>query len=157
MQNKILIYTDGATSNNGYAGAKGGWAWALIDQTENKLLLSSSGQILHNVTNNICELSAMVYGCSVAAALFKNTETEFIVCSDSAYIINCYNQKWYEKWMVNGWVNSKKQPVANKELWEQLIPFFKDSQFRFEKVKGHATDKWNQLVDKLAVEAKMNG
>ena len=35
----------------------------------------------------------------------------------------------------------KKQPVANQDLWERLIPFFEDTRFTFEKVKGHADDK----------------
>lgn len=61
---------------------------------------------------------------------------------------------------MNGWVNSKGQAVANKFLWEALIPFFESPQFTFEKVKGHAGNRvdqhsyWNNYVDKLAVEAK---
>jgi ribonuclease HI len=79
---------------------------------------------------------------------------EIVVYSDSAYVINCYKQKWYKKWQVNGWINSKKQPVANKELWEQLIPYFENPFFSFEKVAGHADNKYNNLVDEMAVKAK---
>jgi ribonuclease HI len=71
---------------------------------------------------------------------------------------NCYTQKWYKNWEVNGWRNSKKEPVANKDLWEQLIKWFEMPEFEFKKVKGHATDdseftKWNNYVDELAQNA----
>ena len=56
----------------------------------------------------------------------------------------------------NGWINSKKEPVANKELWLQLIPYFENPLFSFLKVKGHNGDKFNELADELAVKARAN-
>lgn len=144
----IRIYTDGATSNNGAANAPGGWAYAVIDEEDN--LRYSSNGFINDATNNICELMAIINACYAAEAINE----QITIYSDSAYIINCYKDKWYKKWLVNGWKNSKKEPVANKELWEQLIPYFENEKYNFIKVKGHATDKWNILVDKLAVEAK---
>ena len=47
-----------------------------------------------------------------------------------------------------------KKPVANKELWQALLPFFKKQHFIFNKVAGHAGIKWNEYVDTKAVEAK---
>ena len=151
---KYSIYTDGATSGNGYEGAQGGWAWLLLDEQE-KIILKTAGH-LNNATNNICELTAVIDACHYAHYKINSTDPNptFTIYSDSAYIINCYKEKWYKKWQKNGWFNSKKQPVANKELWEHLIPFFEDSRFSFEKVKGHADDEYNNLVDRLAVEAK---
>jgi len=149
------IYTDGATSGNGYEGAQGGWAWILLDENE-KIVLKSVGH-LDNTTNNICELTAVLDAChnAWAGTELLDPNPTFTIYSDSSYIINCYKEKWYKKWQLNGWKNSKKQPVANKELWELLIPYFEDSRFTFEKVKGHANNEYNNLVDKLAVEAKM--
>ena len=150
----MIIYTDGATSNNGYQDAVGGWAYVIINKTEN-IMAQDSGRI-NEATNNICELTALINACKTAD-IYK---TNFIVYSDSAYAINCYKQKWYKKWQTNGWLNSKKEPVANKDLWEQLIPYFEKNNFTFEKVKGHADNKldphayWNNYVDRLAVEAK---
>lgn len=148
------IYTDGATSGNGYEGAQGGWAWILINE-EMDIVLRKVGH-LDNTTNNICELTAVIDACRNAWAGMSllDPNPTFIIYSDSAYIVNCYKEKWYKKWQKNGWVNSKKQPVANKELWEFLIPYFEDSRFHFEKVKGHANNKYNNIVDGLAVEAK---
>ncbi len=152
----IKIYTDGATSDNGKADAVGGYAWAILDNEDN-LLFYDSGCV-KNATNNICELLAIINGCEKALTIIKEFDS-VIVYSDSAYCINCKKQNWYKNWQNNGWKNSKKQPVANQDLWERLIPFFEDTRFTFEKVKGHADDKtihskWNNFVDDLAVKAK---
>lgn len=144
----MKIYTDGATSNNGAANAQGGWAYVIINDVDT-IVAQDHGHI-DNATNNICELTALIKACEAAKAF----PTSFIIYSDSAYAINCYKQQWYKKWKINGWKTSAKLPVANKELWEKLIPFFEDNKYNFEKVKGHANDKWNNLVDELAVRAK---
>ena len=143
----FTIYTDGATSGNGYEGAQGGWAWIRLDE-ENNIISKNVGHI-DNATNNICELTAVIDACK-----HSNPEMEYTIYSDSAYVINCCKQKWYKKWQLNGWRNAKKQPVANKELWEQLIPFFNNPNFHFEKVAGHADNEYNNLVDEMAVKAK---
>lgn len=145
------LYTDGATSKNGYEGAYGGCGWAII--TNDELIAAGQQPIKEGATNNICELKGMINGCKVVMQDLEPFDM-VLVYSDSAYIINCYKQGWYKAWEKNGWVNSKKQPVANKELWEELIPFFENPNFKFEKVVGHSGDKWNDYVDKLAVEAK---
>ena len=76
--------------------------------------------------------------------------------SDSAYLINCYKPNWWKNWRANGWKNSKKEPVANQDLWEKLIYFFmKAPGYDFIKVKGHAGNTYNEMVDDLAVAAKM--
>lgn len=144
------LYTDGATSNNGYENSYGGWAWALV--ANEKLLESASGGFAPT-TNNICELTGLIEGCKKITPALEPFDI-VLVHSDSAYAINCYKQGWYRSWQGNGWVNSKKQPVANQELWEELIPFFDHPQFKFEKIAGHAGHKWNELVDRMAVEAK---
>lgn len=150
----MKIYTDGATSKNGYAGAKGGWAWIIIGD-DNKIVQSGKGSAAE-VTNNQCELMALIEACNFAAAINPTVEN-FEVFSDSAYCINCYEQKWYKKWLANGWINSKKEPVANQDLWEQLLPFFISDNFKFYKVKGHGDDYWNNYVDRMAVEARLYG
>lgn len=152
----IKIYCDGATSGNGKSDAVGGYAWAILDNEDN-LLFYDSGHV-KNATNNICELLAIINGCEKALTIIKEFDS-VIVYSDSAYCINCKKQNWYKNWQNNGWKNSKKQPVANQDLWKRLIPFFEDRRFTFEKVKGHADDKtthskWNNFVDDLAVKAK---
>lgn len=149
-ETNLKIYTDGATSNNGYAGAVGGWAFAAINEND-EIVMQLSGHI-NDATNNICELTAIWNACFNTQVIAGH----HTIYSDSAYCINCYKQKWYKKWQSNGWINSQKKPVANRELWEHLIPFFESPMFEFEYVKGHADNKWNNYVDKKAVEAKEN-
>lgn len=147
---KIEVYTDGAASNNGYEDAVGGWAYTIyIDD----ILTTSNCGKLKCATNQQMELRAIIEGCKAAKAFGE----AFTVYSDSAYAMNCKSQKWYKKWQVNNWRNAKKEPVANRFYWEELIPFFNDENIVFIKVKGHANDERNNEVDKMAVIARIGG
>ena len=151
----MKIYTDGATSNNGYEGAIGGWAFAIISETNLCPIYEDSGRI-EGATNNICELTAIIKACQATLHLdyINDMRGHHTIYSDSAYCINCYKQRWYKKWEKNGCINSQKTPVANQDLRELLIPFFEDPRFEFEYVKGHDPNKWNNYVDRKAVEAR---
>lgn len=143
----IYIYTDGACSGN---PGPGGSAFIVV---ENEEKIYEWKMPIPEATNNICELIAIIEGCIWAKKLYPLEK--ITIRTDSAYCHNCYTQKWYKNWQKNGWKNSKKEPVANKTLWLQLIPFFENTNFIFEKVKGHTGAKdWNDEVDKLAVEAR---
>ena len=78
------------------------------------------------------------------------------VVSDSTYVVNCFRDRWWEGWLKRGWLNSQKKPVANRDLWEPLDRpgprRAATSTFRW--VKGHSGDPMNDLVDRLAVEAR---
>jgi len=142
------IYTDGATSGNGTSNARGGWAFVVPE-----LRVQGFGHVA-NATNQICELMAAINACKFAEKI--STSEIIVIKSDSAYLVNCYNQEWWRNWEKNGWVNSTKKPVANQNLWKDLIYFFTNPKFTFEKVKGHSNDKYNELADSLAVFAKNN-
>ena len=77
------------------------------------------------------------------------------IVSDSTYVVNCFRDRWWEGWLARGWTNSAKKPVANRDLWEPLIDAYRaDRQrLRFRWVKGHSADRYNDLVDRLAVQA----
>lgn len=143
----IYIYTDGACSGN---PGPGGSAFIVV---ENEERINHWLEPIPIATNNMCELIAILEGCKWAKHVRPSEKV--VIRTDSAYCYNCWSQKWYENWLRNGWKNSKKEPVANKTLWLQLIPFFKDENFTFEKVKGHTgKNDWNDMVDKLAVIAR---
>ena len=83
----------------------------------------------------------------------RSLEGELTIVSDSTYVVNCFRDKWYERWQTNGWKNAKKEPVANVDLWKPLIELVlaRDPKWRW--VKGHSGDPMNDLVDELAVAA----
>jgi ribonuclease HI len=73
--------------------------------------------------------------------------------SDSAYIVNCFRERWWERWEKNGWKNTQKQPVANRDLWEQLLALTRRHDVVWHKVRGHSGDPLNDRVDQLARDA----
>lgn len=145
------IYCDGAASNNGYDNAIGGWAYVILDEEEN--IVQQDWEKVKGATNNRMELYAAYMGIYTLLEKFSDVDT-IEIYTDSAYLHNCITQKWYEKWERNGWKNAKKEPVANKQLWQFLIPYFIHPKISFFKVKGHNKDKWNEYVDKMAVTAR---
>ena len=77
------------------------------------------------------------------------------IYSDSAYTVNAFNDKWIDNWQRNGWINSKKQPVENSDLWKLLLQIIKikKHEVHFHKVKGHSGNTYNELADHLAKSA----
>ena len=158
------IFTDGASARNGQSNQVGGWGYVILDDKENVVCFKYGGQ--KGTTNNWGELTAAVEAVKYIKKnlMSKNgfvRELEYIIYTDSAYLINCANQGWYLKWMTNGWMTSQKTPVANKELWEELIPTFDDTRFEYRKVRGHQkgdsfTSKWNNYADRLALAGRRN-
>ena len=144
------IYTDGACSNNGNKDATGGWAFVVIHNGE---IIHRSKGAEKNTTNQRMELIACINACDWLAENIPFVG-EVKVNSDSAYLCNCYSQNWWCNWEVNGWRNSKKEPVANADLWKRLIQFFEMPNYTFLKVKGHSTNTYNNIVYKMAVEAR---
>jgi len=73
-----------------------------------------------------------------------------LLYSDSAYLVNCFNNRWYVSWQRNGWKNSKGQPVENQDLWKRLLELLEKHDVTFIKVKGHSDNEWNNRCDELA-------
>ena len=100
------------------------------------------------------EMIAVIEACKYVSQLYELTDLDSItIYSDSAYVVNCANDYWYLKWQDNDWMTSKGTSVINRDLWEQLIPYFENFHFTFEKVKGHADNKYNNMVDEMAQKA----
>ncbi len=99
-------------------------------------------------TNNRMEILA-----AIEALRALKEPCEVSIYTDSAYVCNCFQQKWYVNWQKNGWKNSQKKPVENRDLWEQLLELIDVHQVHWYKVKGHSGDKWNERADVLAVQA----
>ena len=137
----IILYTDGACSGN---PGPGGWGAVLIFNGIEKELSGANP----NTTNNVMEITAVIEGLK---ALKRPCNVN--IYSDSAYVVNCFEKDWINNWIKNNWVNSKKEPVKNKELWLELLNLTKIHKVTFNKVKGHSNVKYNNRCDELARNA----
>ena len=144
MSEKVIIYTDGACSGN---PGPGGWGAILMYKGAKKEI--SGG--MKETTNNIMEITAVV-----EALKCLKVESDVQVYSDSAYTVNAFNQGWIYNWMKNGWKTSGKEPVKNKELWQELYALTKKHKVEFIKVKGHADNEFNNRCDEMARNAIQN-
>ncbi len=138
---KVTIYTDGACSGN---PGPGGWGAVLICDGVQKEISGAQ----KDTTNNIMEITAVLE----ALKLLK-FECEVEVYSDSAYVVNAFKQKWLENWQKNHWKTSSKEPVKNRELWEELYDLTQKHNTTFIKVKGHSDNELNNRCDYLATSA----
>lgn len=135
---KVTIYTDGACSGN---PGPGGWGAILMYQDVKKEI--SGGE--KNTTNNKMELLAAIEALNL---LKEPCDVELY--SDSAYLINCFQNGWLESWKKKNWVNSKREKVKNIELWMKLDELSKIHSIKWIKVKGHADNEYNNRCDELA-------
>lgn len=150
----MIIYTDGACKENsrvnGVAVGIGGWAFVVLESIPGKdmeVIYKGSGQ-KKGTTNQEMEIRAVIEALS---AINKDVE-EITLYSDSAYVINCLKDKWYQKWQENGWLNSKSKPVENKEEWERVIELVEKYNLTFFHVKRNTT-KYIKEVDSMAKQA----
>jgi len=141
----LKIYTDGACSGN---PGPGGWAAILIYGEKTKEISGFEP----NTTNNQMELRAAIEGLR-AVKVVVPTE----LYSDSSYVVKAFNDKWIDGWIRNGWKTSGKEPVKNKELWQELHALVVKIRPKFIWVKGHAANVWNNRADELAVLATKTG
>lgn len=139
---QIVIYTDGACSGN---PGPGGWGAVLLYGGHRKEISGAE----EKTTNQRMELTAVIE----ALKALKAQGWEVTVYSDSAYIVNAFKDNWIERWQQNGWKNSKKEEVANKDLWQELLNLMEKNRVKIEKVKGHAGDELNEYCDRLARNA----
>jgi len=135
---EVIIYTDGACSGN---PGPGGWA-AILRVGDHEKEISGFDP---DTTNQRMELTAaaqalqtLKYPCGVR------------LHSDSAYLVNAFRQDWLGRWEKNGWINVKKEPVENQDLWQQLLRLSRVHRIEWNKVGGHAEDELNNRCDALA-------
>ena len=136
----IKIYTDGSCLEN---PGNGGWAAIIIDD-EKKTQIKGSKK---NTTNNQMELLAPI---EALKKIPKGSKVQ--IFTDSKYV-NSGITEWIHNWKKNGWKTADKQPVKNKELWEELDLLNNEFEISWNWVKAHSTDKLNNEVDLIAREA----
>lgn len=138
---EVIVFTDGACSGN---PGPGGWGALLQWNGKDKELTGGAP----DTTNNRMEMRAVI---EALKALKRPCRVK--IHSDSALIINTFNQNWINSWIKRGWKKSNKKPVENQDLWKEMLTAMQPHEVQWIKVKGHSTNKRNNRVDALAVEA----
>lgn len=131
MDNKIEIYTDGSCLGN---PGPGGWGAVLIHKGKEKHISGNEP----DTTNNRMEMMAIIKSLEF---LHKHDLQghDIFVYSDSSLIINTFNKGWKRK--------------ANTDLWAELERLTAWLNITWIWVKGHSTNKYNNIADELAVAA----
>ena len=114
---------------------------------EGEEFTAAGGEI--NTTNNRMELSAAIAALSAIEQNEKWKKSPITVYIDSQYVKNGITS-WIRSWKKNGWKNSEKQPVKNRDLWEALDALNSELKVSWQWVKGHAGNKYNEICDALA-------
>ena len=141
---KFKIYTDGACSGN---PGSGGWGAVIFDNDNNQTNISGKEK---NTTNNRMEILAAIM------ALKKiKSNSQITIYTDSTYVKNGITE-WMFNWKKNDWKTASKKPVKNKDLWIKLDKLCEKNKVSWKWVKGHATNKYNNLADQLATSAIKN-
>lgn len=145
---KKIFYTDGSSKGN---PGPGGYGVVEYDIKSNIIFYIYS-EYFKNVTNNQMELKAILHVIKLAAA---DKENSYLVYSDSAYAVNSINN-WIYDWARNGWVNSKKKPVENLDLMQEIYKYveFPMKNVTLKKIDGHKGILGNELADAFATNNK---
>jgi ribonuclease HI len=138
---QVTIHTDGGCKGN---PGPGGFGAVLVFGKHRKEI--SAGYRM--TTNNRMELRA-----AIAALELLREPCDVTIHSDSKYLVDAVNKKWIAGWQKKNWINSQKQPVKNRDLWERLIAAMVPHKITFKWVKGHAGDAENERCDELANHA----
>jgi len=136
----VEIYTDGACRGN---PGPGGWAALLVCGTERREV---SGAELAT-TNNRMELMGAIGGIG---ALKRRCSVKLY--TDSKYVMQGYTE-WLPGWKKRGWLTAGRDPVKNRDLWEQLDAAAAAQDIEWHWVKGHSGHEENEYVDGLANKA----
>ncbi len=135
----VTIYTDGACSGN---PGPGGWG-AILSYGSAKKEISGGEEM---TTNNRMELM----GAIVALEMLKEP-CHVELYSDSKYLVDAFQQMWIYGWEKAGWKRKGKGAVPNSELWQRLLVQVRRHDIKFNWVKGHAENEFNNRCDELAV------
>lgn len=134
------LYTDGACSGN---PGPGGWGAVVCFADGNCHELGGADP---QSTNNRMEMQAAV----AALEFFANSgQTEPVTLyTDSEYVKNGIT-KWIQGWKNKGWKTSTGKDVVNQDLWH-LLDKLNSKQIKWEHVRGHSGDFYNDRCDEIA-------
>jgi ribonuclease HI len=145
---KIEIYTDGSCLKNPGCGA---CAFLIIDHFNQKIY--SMSKYYDQTTNNQMEMLACVHALKNIIqnqnSGLSNPDAEIVLHTDSQYLKNGIND-WIVNWKKNNWKTAAKSPVKNQEIWIEIDQLNQKIKPRWEYVKAHSYNLYNNFVDRLA-------
>ena len=133
---ELICYTDGAQSC-GSAGI------GLVFVLENSII-NTFYKNFKGITNNQAELLAVIHALNFINKPIK----KLTIITDSQYVLGC---------AVKGWKRSKNQKYWQlyDKVYQKCLELCPSIEIKW--VKGHDSNRFNELADKLAVKAKTNG
>ena len=147
LSDLVEIFTDGACRGN---PGPGGWAALLRRDGREKVVSGAEA----DTTNNRMELRAAI---EALAAL--RSRSKVALTTDSQYVRQGVTQ-WIAGWKRNGWRTAARQPVKNRDLWEQLDALAAQHDVDWHWVKGHSGHPENERADQeanKAIDAMLGG
>lgn len=148
----LQIYTDGACRKN---PGPGGWAFILVKGDEK--IYQDSGHVI-STTNNKMELMAVLRALQYVYDNINIMEYEGLdILTDSRYVLDGITS-WIKNWKRNGWKTRNDKVVLNMDLWKALDEKHEElkvkwNSIKWQWVKAHNINIFNNVVDKLAREA----
>ena len=137
---KVEIFCDGACSGNPGVGGYG----AILRYGDVEKELSGADA---DTTNNRMELTAAIKALETLKRPCLATLT-----TDSQYLVKGMTE-WIAGWKRKGWINSRKDPVLNRDLWERLLELSDIHRIDWLWIRGHNGHPENERCDELARKA----
>lgn len=135
----LEIYTDGSAVANGPKKGLGGIGVVFTVNGNVKKFYSKG---YYNTKTGRMELMAIL---KVLKVLRKDQKA--VIFSDSMYAVNTFNSGWLFKWQRKNF--PCKNPDLMKKLYAEIIKFPRNN-IKFQHVKGHNGNRFNELADFLA-------
>jgi len=139
-QQIVQIFADGACSGNPGPGGYG----AILKYGDKVKEISGCSP---RTTNNRMEMMAVIESLK----LIKKP-SDIVIITDSNYVVKGMTD-WVNGWRKKGWLNSRKKPVLNKDLWQEILKLSKPHNIEWKWIKGHNGHKENERCDELARKA----
>jgi ribonuclease HI len=136
----VNIFCDGACSGN---PGVGGFGCILRYNGHDKELSGADG----DTTNNRMEMTA-----AITALESLKCPCRVSLTTDSQYLVKGMTE-WLPGWIRKSWINSKKEPVLNRDLWERLLALSQKHRIEWNWVRGHSGHPENERCDELARQA----
>lgn len=135
----MIVYTDGSCLGNPGPGGMG-----IVIIRDNIPVMEIGVPSIEITTNNRMELGAVVY---IIDKLIDCGETECTIVTDSTYVVKGVNE-W-----LDGWKKKNFKKVKNDDLWKELDALLPNIKYTFQWVRGHNKNQFNEMADRIAVEA----